>query len=218
MGCFSSQNLSVAIDKKESINNKPLNKTEIQNETIDEHSCRVIKDINRVDKFNINNIPFDVIKSYKYYFINKNYKSCEVKEEEKQNKKEKKKNNFKIININDNNNKRNNTNNKDLKGDKNYINKIEDMDVDINLYKKYIIKDNNKKKEEIKESNEEIKESNIEKKNISQEGNNNTGNNKSIILRKSVEERIIKYNIIKDQEKNKEFDDSLCNLGQSYIK
>ena len=39
MGCFSSVNLSVAKEKKETSNNKPLNKTEIQNHSFQNNSC-----------------------------------------------------------------------------------------------------------------------------------------------------------------------------------
>ena len=104
------------------------------------------------------------------------------------------------------------------------INDIEDMDIDINLYKKYIVKDENKKKEEqikeIKNNNNTISE---EMDEISNNINNgepkaDIKKNESKMLRKSIEERITKFNVNKNQEKNKEFDDSICNLGKSYIK
>ena len=84
MGCFSSVNINVVEDKKES-NIKPLNKIEIENYSFEGHSCKNNDDDNtQKDNLNINNVPFDVLKSYKYYFTTKNYKSCELKEEEKQ--------------------------------------------------------------------------------------------------------------------------------------
>ena len=142
MGCFSSVNLSIAPEKKDNNINKPLNKTEIQNETYEEHSFKIINNDN--NNLNINNIPYEALKSYQYYLKTKNYKSCEVgKEEEKNNKK------IKIIKLNQ-------KENKEIINDIKNINAIEDMDVDINIYKKYIInKDENKKKEELNKSIED---------------------------------------------------------------
>ena len=206
MGCFSSVNLKVDLDKKEPDNNKPLtlNRTEIQNITSEEHSYNLSNDNNKKENYNINNIPFDVLKSFKYYYINKNYKSYEIKNEEN-----KKKKNNKISVINANKKKENNIENKK----ENYYNFIEDMDIDINLYKQYITKEDNRKKEEniIKEGNEENKkDSQIKNENFNYD---NKIENK--VLRKSIEERITKYKIKKEEE-NKEVEDSICNLGQSY--
>ena len=212
MGCFSSVNLSIAPEKKDSTI-KPLNETKIQNETYEEHSLKINNNNDNIIKdnnLNINNIPFEALKSYQYYLKNKNYKSCEVgKEEEKQNKK------IKIIKINQ---KDKNETTNDIKN----INAIEDMDVDINIYKKYIIKNENNKKElkdPIEEENKSI-EKNENNNNINDSGKKEENKkNESRILRKSIEERITKYNINKKSpEKNKEIDDSICNLGKSYIK
>ena len=207
MGCFSSVNLKVDLDKKEpEINKKPLtlNRTEIQNITSEEHSYNLSNDNNKKENYNINNIPFDVLKSFKYYYINKNYKSYEVKNEGN-----KKKKNNKISIIKANKKKENNIVNKK----ENCYNYIEDMDIDINVYKQYITKEDNRKKEEniIKEVNEENnKDSQIKNDNFNYD---NKIENK--ILRKSIEERITKYKIKKEEE-SKEVEDSICNLGQSY--
>ena len=208
MGCLASVNLSISPDKNTLNTNKPpLNKTEIQNETYEDHSCKINNDNNNNNNnnnLNINNVPLDVLKSYQYYITNKNYKSCEIGKED--NKKEKK---IKMLKINRKNNK------KETNNEINNINKIEDMDVDINIYKKYVIKDNNKKKEN---KNEE-KEMEIEINNdINNSDINNSDKKKNDkVLRKSIEDRITKYNIEKN-EKNKELEDSICNLGISYIK
>ena len=93
----------------------------------------------------------------------------------------------------------------------NCYNYIEDMDIDINLYKQYITKEDNRKKEEniIKEVNEE------NNNDIKNENNNNDIKIENKVLRKSIEERITKYKIKKEEE-SKEVEDSICNLGQSY--
>ena len=87
------------------------------------------------------------------------------------------------------------------------------MDVDINLYKQYITKVDNRKIEEniIKEANEEINNDSQ----IKNENNNFDKKMENKVLRKSIEERIAKYRIKKEEE-NKEVEDSICNLGQSY--
>ena len=207
MGCFSSVNLKVDLDKKEP-ENKPLtlNRTEIQNITSEEHSYNLSNDDNKKENYNINNIPFDALKSFKYYYTNKNYKSYEIKNEEN-----KKKKINKISIIKPNKKKGNKIENKK----ENCYNYIEDMDIDINLYKEYITKENDKKNEEniIKEVNEE----NNNDSKIKNENNNSDIKVESKVLRKSIEERIIKYKI-KKEEGNKEVEDSICNLGQSYIK
>ena len=205
MGCFSSVNLSIAPDKKTiSTNKQTINKTELQNQTYEEHSCKIDNDNNnnnnKNNNLNINNIPLDVLKSYQYYITNKNYKSCEVGRDE--NKKEKK---IKMLKINGK---------KETNEERKNINIIEDMDVDINIYKKYVIKDeNNKKENKHKEKEVEIEINN----DINDISNSGKRKNENKVLRKSIEERITKYNIKKD-EKNKELDDSICNLGISYIK
>ena len=206
MGCFSSVNLKVDSDKKEPEpdNNKPLtlNKTEIQNITSEEHSYNLSNDGNKKENYNINNIPFDALKSFKYYYINKNYKSYDIKNEEN---KKKKNNKINLI-------KANKKNENILENKKeNCYNYIEDMDIDINLYKQYITKEDNIKKEEniIKEVNEE------NNNDIKNENNNNDIKIENKVLRKSIEERITKYKIKKEDE-NKEVEDSICNLGQSY--
>ena len=206
MGCFSSVNLKVDLDKKEPENNKPItqNRTEIQNITSEEHSYNLSNEINKKENYNINNIPFDVLKSFKYYYIKKNYRSYEVKNEDN-----KKKKNNKISIIKVNKKKENNIENKK----ENCYNYIEDMDIDINVYKQYITKEDNRKKEEniIKEGNEENKkDSQIKNENFNYD---NKIENK--VLRKSIEERITKYKIKKEEE-SKEVEDSICNLGQSY--
>ena len=204
MGCFSSVNLKVDLDKKEPENNKPitLNRTEIQNITSEEHSYNLSNDGNKKENYNINNIPFDALKSFKYYYINKNYKSYDIKNEEN-----KKKKNNKINLIKANKKNENIIENKK----ENCYNYIEDMDIDINLYKQYITKEDNIKKEEniIKEVNEE------NNNDIKNENNNNDIKIENKVLRKSIEERITKYKIKKEDE-NKEVEDSICNLGQSY--
>jgi hypothetical protein len=204
MGCFSSVNLKVDLDKKEPDNNKPLtlNRTEIQNITSEEHSYNLSNDGNKKENYNINNIPFDALKSFKYYYINKNYKSYDIKNEEN-----KKKKNNKINLIKANKKNENIIENKK----ENCYNYIEDMDIDINLYKQYITKEDNIKKEEniIKEVNEE------NNNDIKNENNNNDIKIENKVLRKSIEERITKYKIKKEDE-NKEVEDSICNLGQSY--
>ena len=203
MGCFSSVNLKVDSDKKEPDNNKPLtlNRTEIQNITSEEHSYNLSNDDNK--KENINNIPFDALKSFKYYYINKNYKSYEIKNEEN---KKKKMNKISIVKGNKK---------KDIENKKeNCYNYIEDMDIDINLYKEYITKEDNRKKEEniIKEVNNENNNNDSQTKN---ENNNSDNKIENKVLRKSIEERKTKYKI-KKEEDNKEVEDSICNLGQSY--
>ena len=213
MGCFSSVNLSTTLEKKNT-NIKPLNKTELPNDTFGEHSCKIEGENNNKNNnnnLNINNIPLDVLKSYQYYLTNKNYKSCEVGKED-ENKKDKK---IKMIK----NNIKNNIEKKETKDlDKN-INIIEDMDVDINIYKKYITKDENKKINinninETKLDNNE----NSESKEIEDENNYINNSDKKKILRKSIEDRITRYNIKKNEDKNKELEDSICNLGVSYVK
>ncbi len=207
MGCFSSVNLKVDSDKKESDNNKPLtlNRTEIQNITSEEHSYNLSNDNNKKENYNINNIPFDALKSFKYYYINKNYKSYDIKNEENKKKKNNKINVTKVKKKKENiiENKK-----------ENCYNYIEDMDVDINLYKQYITKvvDNRKIEENIiKEANEEINNDSQ----IKNENNNYDKKMENKVLRKSIEERITKYRIKKEEE-NKEVEDSICNLGQSY--
>ena len=215
MGCLSSVNLSISKDKKD-FNNKPLNKTELPNDSYEEHSCKINEDNenNKIDNVNINNIPFDILKSYQYYYNNKNYKSCEIGKNKK----------ITLIQLNTKNSNNNNEIKDEIKDEIKNINDIEDMDIDINLYKKYIVKDENKKKEEqikeIKNNNNTISE---EMDEISNNINNgepkaDIKKNESKMLRKSIEERITKFNVNKNQEKNKEFDDSICNLGKSYIK
>ena len=215
MGCLSSVNLSVSKDKKD-FNNNPLNKTELESESYEEHSCKINEDKNKVDNYNINNIPFDILKSYQFYYKNNNYKSFEIgKEEDKKNKK------ITLLKLY---NKKSNDNNEIKNNNKNLI---EDMDIDINKYKNYIIKDGNKKKDEqlnkIKENNKNdifegiddnlnniIINNSLQKSDIKK--------NESKVLRKSIEERITKYNIKKNQnqENNKDIENSICNLGKSY--
>ena len=216
MGCFSSVNLSVALEKKDT-NIKPLNKTELQNESFKEHSCKIEGENNNKNNnnnLNINNIPLDVLKSYQYYLTNKNYKSCEVGKED-ENKKDKK---IKMLKINVKNNNLDKKETKEEENNKN-INIIEDMDVDINIYKKYIIKDDNKKKQNKENNINETKlDNNGDSKEIEDESNYINNSDKKKVLRKSIEDRITKYNIKKDEEKNKELEDSICNLGVSYVK
>ena len=207
MGCFSSVNLSAALEKKDS-NIKPLNKTELPNDSFEEHSCKIDGENNNNNKnnnnLNINNIPLDVLKSYQYYLTNKNYKSCEVGKED-ENKKDKKLKSLKM-----------NIDKKETKDEEKNINIIEDMDVDINIYKKYVIKDDNKKKEN--NINETKLDNNGDSKEIEEENNNINNSDKKKVLRKSIEDRITRYNIKKNEEKNKELEDSICNLGVSYVK
>ena len=210
MGCFSSVNLLVVEDKKKS-NIKPLNKTEIENESFEEHSCNLNHDNNKKDNFNINNIPFDVLKSYKYYFANKNYKSCEVGEEQKENKKK-----IEITKINKKNDKKEI---KEINNEIKNIKIIEDMDVDIKEYKKYIIKNDKQDDNNGQNGDSHLPDDNNAVINTNNSNKiNNDKKNESKILRKSIEERITKYNIKNENEKNKDYEDSICNLGQSYIK
>lgn len=206
MGCFSSVNLKVDLDNKEPDNNKPLtlNKTEIHNLTSEEHSYSLSNDNNKKENYNINNIPFDALKSFKYYYINKNYKSYDIKNKEN---KEKKINKIGVIKVNKK--KENKIENKK----ENFYNYIEDMDIDINLYKEFITKENNRKKEE--NNIKEVKEENNNDSQIKNLNNNYNNKNENKVLRKSIEERITKYKIKKEEE-NKEVEDSICNLGQSY--
>ena len=214
MGCFSSVNINVVGDKKES-NIKPLNKTEIENFSYEARSCgNDGDDTLKKDNFNlnINNVPFDAIKSYKYYFTNKNYKSLDLGEEEKQNKRK-----LQIIKINKKKDK------KEINDNINKYKIIEDMDVNIKEYQKYIKKNN---KEDIpKESSRENKETFENTINTKINNNNNNRNRKNNdvkleckALRKSIEERITKFSIKNENDKNMEYNESLCNLGQSYIK
>ncbi len=207
MGCFSSVNLLVVENKKQS-NIKPLNKTEIENESFEEHSCNLNHDNNKKDNLNINNIPFDVLKSYKYYFANKNYKSCEVGEEQKKNKKK-----IEITKINIKNDK------KEINNEIKNIKIIEDMDVDIKEYKKYITKNDKHDDKDGQNDDSHLLNDNNGVANTNNSNKiNNDKKNGSKILRKSIEERITKYNIKNENEKNKDYEDSICNLGQSYIK
>ena len=206
MGCFSSVNLSISPDKKEN-DIKPLNKTELPNDTYEDHSYKINEDNNNNNnKLNINNIPFDVLKSYQYYMVNKNYKSCDVGKEVDKDKKDLK---VKMVKIKKNDKK-------ESKEEVKNINFIEDMDVDINLYKKFIIKKENKKKDEEIKENKLENHIDIKEKEENNNDINNSDKKKDKILRKSIEERITKFEGKNNQENNKELEDSICNLGQSY--
>ncbi len=185
MGCSPSIDLSVACDKNKikEIKKEIINEEQIINEIYNYNQSSEPEN-------NMNNIDNIIVEDAKNKA--KNFKSYE-KENINNNFKKK----VKVIKINKKDN---------LDEKYNNIHYIEDKDIDIDTYRKYIIK----KEKKI-----------LNQKNIIKSGNNEnqkeeTKKNESKILKKSVEEKINKYKYI-DNNNTKEIEDSICNLGQSYI-
>ena len=189
--CFINATISNEFNKPK-INQIITQKVKIEkeiNEEFDKNSIRTIND-------NIKENNFDN-KSFNFYFNYKNYISCEAGKEAKG------KNKFKKINIIKlNNTKKKKKTFEEKKNNLDNLNMIEDRDIDIRIYKKYITKTktNENSNDKNETSNKYFEETNEDQ-----------------ILQKSIQERITLYKT-KNEEKKYNNEDTICNLGQSYDK